>query len=50
MRLGDVADSYRSIYAVHTYCIWQARNLFNRLELFCIISWSCYPVKPLVTL
>ena len=42
--------THTDLYTVHTYCIWQARNLFNRLELFCIISWSCYPVKPLVTL
>ena len=24
----------------------EARNLFNSLELFCVISWSCYPVTP----
>ena len=24
----------------------EARNLFNSLELFCVISWTCYPVTP----
>ena len=45
MRLGDVivADSHACMRSTH---IWQAQDLFNRLELFCVISWSCYPVKP----
>ena len=45
MRLGDVivADSHSYMRSTH---IRQAQDLFKRLELFCVISWSFYPVKP----